>query len=373
MANGELDEDHWLLLHEIRLRGVVDGRRERRRCASRRPASSPACPKGVRLTPAGRDLHSAWARVEPGSELETSVERAYQRFLALNPELIRACNDWQVMPGGAPNDHRDPTYDWAVVDRVDAIDDRVGPVISHLEPRRCPLRRLPPAAARRAPPRRRRRVGMAHFTADRLVPHRVDAAARRPAARARSGALLRAVTSAAARTCAERGEPRCRGPGGHDAVGDEPTVGGRHAEPQRSVPRPPKIERPSDPAGFSGHGIRSAFGIRWRAFVAASEPAAPPQRSVTHTERERARSRSGRSARAYRQTRHRRRPRSEPAARSSPATPGLSTLDCRRGAAHRGLARHDRGRQWTSPRRSRSSSGSWKPARRRCGRCSNTR
>ena len=125
MAHGELDEDHWLLLHDIRLRGVVaaDGsvvvRVEEAGLVAR-------VPKGVRLTPAGRDLHSEWARVEPGSELETSVERAYQRFL----ELIRACNDWQVLPGGAPNDHRDPKYDWAIVDRIDAIDDKVGPVIS---------------------------------------------------------------------------------------------------------------------------------------------------------------------------------------------------------------------------------------------------
>ena len=131
MAPGDLDEDHWLLLHEIRLRGVVAVdddivvRVEEEGLVAR-------VTKGVRLTPAGRDLHSAWARVEPGSELETSVERGYQRFLGLNRELIRACNDWQVMPGGAPNDHRDPTYDWAVIDRVDTIDDRVGPVISTL-------------------------------------------------------------------------------------------------------------------------------------------------------------------------------------------------------------------------------------------------
>ena len=34
-----------------------------------------------------------------------------------------------MRPGGAPNDHRDPTYDWAVVDRLTAIDDRVGPIL----------------------------------------------------------------------------------------------------------------------------------------------------------------------------------------------------------------------------------------------------
>ncbi len=131
MASDELDDEHWLLLHEVRLRGVVDldgstaWRVEEAGLVAR-------VPKGIRLTPIGREAHTTWARVPPGSELEASVARAYQRFLGLNRELIRACNDWQVRPGGVPNDHRDPTYDWAVVDRVDTIDDRVGPIVSAL-------------------------------------------------------------------------------------------------------------------------------------------------------------------------------------------------------------------------------------------------
>jgi hypothetical protein len=131
VALDELDDEHWLLLHEVRLRGVVDtngsavGRVEEAGLVIR-------VPRGIRLTSVGRAAHTSWARIEPGTELETSVERAYQRFLALNRELIRVCNDWQVRPGGVPNDHRDPTYDWAVVDRVDAIDDRVGPIVSGL-------------------------------------------------------------------------------------------------------------------------------------------------------------------------------------------------------------------------------------------------
>ena len=86
-------------------------------------------PKGLRLTPAGRERHTAVGARRAEDEVEAAVERAYQRFLALNRELIRVCNDWQVRPGGAPNDHADPTYDWAVVDRLVAIDDRVGPIL----------------------------------------------------------------------------------------------------------------------------------------------------------------------------------------------------------------------------------------------------
>ena len=131
MPSDELADEHWLLLHEVRLRGVVDA--QGHAVVTVEEAGLVArVTKGVRLTPAGRELHTAWARVEPGSELEQSVDRAYTRFLALNQELIRACNDWQVRPGGVPNDHRDPTDDWAVVARVDAIDDRVGPIITPL-------------------------------------------------------------------------------------------------------------------------------------------------------------------------------------------------------------------------------------------------
>ena len=86
-------------------------------------------PKGLRLTPAGRDQHTTWARVEIGSDTEAALERAYQRFLLLNQELIRICNDWQVRPGGSPNNHADPTYDWSVIDRLVTVDERVGPIL----------------------------------------------------------------------------------------------------------------------------------------------------------------------------------------------------------------------------------------------------
>jgi len=35
-----------------------------------------------------------------------------------------------VRPGGMPNDHKDPEYDWAIFDRLSSIDDRVGPLVS---------------------------------------------------------------------------------------------------------------------------------------------------------------------------------------------------------------------------------------------------
>jgi FAD/FMN-containing dehydrogenase len=124
----DLDDDCWLLLHEVRLRGVVDGTDETIEVRVVEAGFAARASKGLRLTPEGRVNHTAWARVRD-DDVEAAVERAYQRFLTLNRELIRVCNDWQVRPGGAPNDHVDPTYDWAVVDRLLAIDDRVGPIL----------------------------------------------------------------------------------------------------------------------------------------------------------------------------------------------------------------------------------------------------
>ena len=88
--------------------------------------------RGVRVTPDGRDAHTSWARLAPGGEDEAAVRRAYERFLPLNRELLRVCSDWQVRPGGLPNDHRDPRYDWSVVDRLRDLDERAGPAISRV-------------------------------------------------------------------------------------------------------------------------------------------------------------------------------------------------------------------------------------------------
>jgi hypothetical protein len=124
----DLDDACWQLLHAARLRGLVHDGDEVLVVRVVEVGYAARSPKGVRLTQAGRAAHTAWARVEPG-EVEAALERSYQRFLALNQELIRVCNDWQVRPGGAANDHRDPVYDWAVIDRMVAIDDRVGPIL----------------------------------------------------------------------------------------------------------------------------------------------------------------------------------------------------------------------------------------------------
>ena len=86
-------------------------------------------PRGLRITGEGRAVHATWARIDVGSDPEASVRRAYERFLPLNRELIRICNDWQVRPGGVANDHRDLRYDWSVLDRVRTLDEKIAPVV----------------------------------------------------------------------------------------------------------------------------------------------------------------------------------------------------------------------------------------------------
>jgi hypothetical protein len=129
VATDDLDDDCWLVLHEVRLRGVFDGSDEIVEVRVVDAGFAVRASKGLRLTPSGREVHTTWARVEPGGELEAAVDRAYQHFLLLNRELNRVCNDWQVRPGGSPNDHADPTYDWSVIDRLATIDDRVAPIL----------------------------------------------------------------------------------------------------------------------------------------------------------------------------------------------------------------------------------------------------
>lgn len=120
------------VLHEIRLRGVVELEETEIVTVLIDEGFVSRSARGVRITSVGRETHTTWARLSPGGDDEQVARRAYERFLPLNRELLRVCSDWQVRPGGVPNDHRDARYDWAVLDRVHALDERIGPVASRL-------------------------------------------------------------------------------------------------------------------------------------------------------------------------------------------------------------------------------------------------
>jgi hypothetical protein len=125
------DDATFRLLHEIRLRGVIEIEETETVTVLIGEGYVARSARGIRITTAGRTTHTSWARLPAGDD-EALARRAYERFLPLNRELIRVCTDWQVRPGGVTNDHRDARYDWAVVDRLHAIDERVGPIASRL-------------------------------------------------------------------------------------------------------------------------------------------------------------------------------------------------------------------------------------------------
>ena len=122
-----LDEDAWLVLHEIRLRGVLDpasltGRGEGAEIgvtAERLVAVGyvAVAARGWRCTSEGRSAHAAWARLEPDSEAESALSRLMTRFDDVNREVIAVCHAWQ--------DDRS----WTVLDRLSNAHERAIPVL----------------------------------------------------------------------------------------------------------------------------------------------------------------------------------------------------------------------------------------------------
>src|SRR5256714_653552 len=127
-----LTEEAWALLHDLRLRGF--------RPAKGTPAEEELTAAGLvlvrgvnlALAPAGREAHAAWARLTPGSEEEVLAKTTYERFLVFNVEFLRICTDWQLKPGNQPNDHSDAAYDFKILERLDRLDERVGPLVEAL-------------------------------------------------------------------------------------------------------------------------------------------------------------------------------------------------------------------------------------------------
>jgi hypothetical protein len=119
-----LDDPSYLLLHEIRLRGVVVVGDDPRAVELVARGFVVTSARGVRLTPEGREADAAWARLAAGSDDEQAVQRAYTRFLPLNRELLRICHDWQLKPG-----------DWSVFDRARGLDERIGPIVNGVSKR----------------------------------------------------------------------------------------------------------------------------------------------------------------------------------------------------------------------------------------------
>jgi hypothetical protein len=87
---------------------------------------------GWSLTGAGRLEQQQLAVTElADTGLEPVTRWAYERFRAINGDLLALCTDWQVRDG-VVNDHADPGYDAAVIDRLGELGEAVQPIVADL-------------------------------------------------------------------------------------------------------------------------------------------------------------------------------------------------------------------------------------------------
>lgn len=107
------------VLLRLRLRGRIPHPRDAE--ADALVAAGRATEKGDKLllSPAGRV--AAEVEFRRTGEDEETVRAAYDKFLPRNTEVIKVCHDWQAHPG-----------EWAVIDRLGAIDDKAGPIVRRL-------------------------------------------------------------------------------------------------------------------------------------------------------------------------------------------------------------------------------------------------
>ena len=108
--------------------------------ASRRLAALDPGPfGGWSLTELGRSTAQEWLEAELDlTDARTGVQRSYESFLGLNPQLLQICTDWQMRRLGSAhvvNDHTDADYDNAVLSRLIQVDDSVQHLCRNLSTR----------------------------------------------------------------------------------------------------------------------------------------------------------------------------------------------------------------------------------------------
>lgn len=80
-------------------------------------------------TPAGTELVGGLLRLPDDAPERERIMVTFHRFLPVNRQLRDLCTAWQVRPDGSVNDHSDENYDADIRDRLDDIDDSVGPLL----------------------------------------------------------------------------------------------------------------------------------------------------------------------------------------------------------------------------------------------------
>lgn len=82
-----------------------------------------------RVTPSGREALDTGLGQERASLDASAVHEVHEAFVPFNAEFKELVHSWQLR-GDEPNDHEDPAYDRAVLDRLDALHERFVPVVS---------------------------------------------------------------------------------------------------------------------------------------------------------------------------------------------------------------------------------------------------
>jgi len=80
-------------------------------------------------TPAGTEYVGGLLRLPEDAPERERIMATFHRFLPVNRQLRDLCTAWQVRPDGSVNDHSDENYDAEIRDRLDDIDDSVGPLL----------------------------------------------------------------------------------------------------------------------------------------------------------------------------------------------------------------------------------------------------
>ncbi|HEY1737984.1 MAG TPA: hypothetical protein VGI86_04705 [Acidimicrobiia bacterium] len=125
----DLTAADWSVLHELRLRGLLDepalaGHAHLVELEFVRVRAG-----RIALTDTGRAAHARWALVATTDAGYDTLVRFHRSFAALNRELLSVCSAWQVLPSSAPNDHRDARYDWEVIARLERLHERAAPAV----------------------------------------------------------------------------------------------------------------------------------------------------------------------------------------------------------------------------------------------------
>jgi DNA-binding MarR family transcriptional regulator len=83
----------------------------------------------LRLSPGGRERLTALLAEERGGIDSAAVAAVYDDFRSVNADFKALVTDWQLKDG-KPNTHEDAAYDAAVLARLDALHERVAPIVA---------------------------------------------------------------------------------------------------------------------------------------------------------------------------------------------------------------------------------------------------